>query len=118
MKTSNFAKHGNNINAVSISGCSPDAYKGREYKKLAPSWSIYKEYRKTGDVQRYIKRFKEEILAPLDATKVFKELGSDAILLCYEKEGEFCHRHLVAQWFEKELNIKVEEIRNIKIDNS
>lgn len=32
------------------------------------------------------------------------------ILLCFEKENEFCHRHLVATWLEKSLEIKVQEV--------
>ena len=35
----------------------------------------------------------------------------DVVLLCYEKPPQFCHRHLVAKWLEKELNIKVEELK-------
>ena len=25
----------------------------------------------------------------------------DIVLLCYEKPDEFCHRHLVAEWFNR-----------------
>jgi len=46
----------------------------------------------------------------LDAKKVYEELGEDSILLCWEKSGDFCHRRLVAEWLEKELNVKVNEI--------
>ena len=47
--------------------------------------------------------------------KVIQELtalggGHDVILLCFEKPGEFCHRHLVAQWLKSNLNIDVIEI--------
>ena len=33
------------------------------------------------------------------------------ILLCYEDNLEFCHRHIVAYWLEKTLNISVPEIK-------
>lgn len=34
----------------------------------------------------------------LNPNDILKELGEDAVLLCYEKPGDFCHRHLVSQW--------------------
>ncbi len=36
----------------------------------------------------------------------------DPVLLCWEQPGvdDFCHRALVAQWFERELKIKVPEL--------
>jgi hypothetical protein len=35
--------------------------------------------------------------------EVLRDLGDDAVLLCYEKPGQFCHRHLVAQWLKVDL---------------
>jgi uncharacterized protein (DUF488 family) len=51
----------------------------------------------------------QEILDRLDPRKVYQELGEDAILLCFEKAGEFCHRRLVAEWLERELGVEVPE---------
>ena len=34
------------------------------------------------------------------AFELAKELDNK-ILLCYEPKGEFCHRHIVAQWFKE-----------------
>lgn len=110
MKTSNFSKSGRNENSVAICAKIPDWYKGKCYKKLAPSYSIFTEWMKTHDKELYKKRFINEILSKLDPSSVFRDLGDDAILICYEKSGDFCHRRIVADWFEKELNIKVEEI--------
>jgi uncharacterized protein (DUF488 family) len=54
----------------------------------------------------------QEILDRLDPRKVFyDDLGEDAILLCWEKPGEFCHRRLVAEWIEAALGVKVPEMR-------
>jgi uncharacterized protein (DUF488 family) len=49
-------------------------------------------------------------LSKLDPQKVFSDLGQDAILLCWEKPGEDCHRRLVAEWLEGLLGIKVPEL--------
>ena len=46
---------------------------------------------------------KEEVLKFLDSFE------TDIILLCYEKSGDFCHRHIVADWIESELKKRVEE---------
>jgi len=51
----------------------------------------------------------EEILSKLDPEDVWKELGSDAVLLCYEAPGKFCHRRLAAEWLERELDVEIPE---------
>ena len=93
---------------VSIAGKCPDWYHGAEYKKLAPKWSFFSEWKNgshKGDNDYYTKNFYELVLNELDPAQVIKELegftgvSSDKIiLLCYEKPGDFCHRHLVADW--------------------
>lgn len=93
---------------VSIAGKCPDWYHGAEYKKLAPKWSFFSKWKNgshKGDNDYYIKNFYELVLDKLDPEQVIKELegftgvSSDKIiLLCYEKPGDFCHRHLVADW--------------------
>lgn len=103
-----------NLTPISIAAKAPIWYKGDEYKKLAPKWSFYSEWKNgshKGDNDYYIKHFKEEILDNLDPEQVLKELEGfsgvsedNIILLCYEKSGTFCHRHLVADWLNQ--NIK------------
>jgi uncharacterized protein YeaO (DUF488 family) len=100
---------------VSIAGKTPDFYKGYEYKKLAPKWNFFKVWKETHDNEYYIKHYQEEVIDKL----VFKEVLTDLLiltnsydlcLLCYEKSGDFCHRHLVADWFTKN-GVKCEEYR-------
>lgn len=59
---------------------------------------------KTGEITEaeYDRRYKEK-LAQLDKMALLNKIeafagGKDAVLLCYEKDGDFCHRHLVAEW--------------------
>lgn len=92
-------------NLISIARKSPDWFKGREYKKLAPSWSILNDYKTLlviGREKVYTERFYNEIIAPLDleVNTIIKELGENPVLLCYEKPDQFCHRFLVARWFQ------------------
>jgi hypothetical protein len=107
MKTSYFSSklwHGKN--AVAISRGIPKWYKGRAYKVLAPSWELIR----IKGTEEYTRRYRNEVLNRLDPKKVYKDLGDDAILLCWEKPGEFCHRRLVAKWLEEALGIKIPEL--------
>lgn len=109
MQTSYYAKY-RGPHGVSIAGYAPKGYKGREYKKLAPKFWFFKKYKADGDEASYTENFQREVLDHLDPRQVYEELGPDAVLLCYEKSGAFCHRHLVARWLEKHLGITITEV--------
>jgi len=109
MQTSFFAKY-KGENAVSISLSKPKWYTTcREYKKLAPSWNLLNKYKQDKDEVYYIKQYQKEILDKLDPKQVYEELGEDAVLLCWEKSGEFCHRFIVAEWLQDKLGIEIKE---------
>ena len=60
---------------------------------------------------RIVQNIIQKILQKLDKDTVLQELsamtgGQDFALVCYEKPGDFCHRHLVAEW----LGLNGEEI--------
>ncbi len=107
--TSYFAKLRSlpeNIVPISICGNAPDWYTGRQYKKLAPKYGFFMEWKKTHNNDYYIEHFDSEVLNILDAKIIYEELskmsnGKDIALICYEKPSDFCHRHLVAKWFTK-----------------
>jgi len=108
--TSNYARHGKDPNAVCISIKPIWWFKGRCYYPLAPTWDIVLGHKKgeiddKGYTTEYLK-----ILAKLDPKKVVEDLGDGAIMLCYESPKDFCHRHIVAHWLNKELNLGVDEI--------
>lgn len=139
--TSYFANIKNlekNYIPIAICGKSPDNYNGLEYKKLAPKWKFFKEWKENKDNNFYIDHFNEEvlnILNPLDVIgdledlikksnlydddlKIFLEIVNcmiwdnphiHIVLICYEKPGDFCHRHLVSKWLEDN-NIKCKEL--------
>lgn len=110
MKTSNFKKSGKDPNAVSIARGNPKGYKGKAYKFLAPSWELVK----VKDFNVYRERYKREVLSHLNAEEVYKTLGDDAILLCWEDDPKDCHRSIVAEWFEEKLGVNVKEYEPIK----
>lgn len=113
--TSYFAKlkelENHNVIPISICGKAPDWYKGLQYKKLAPKYGFFMEWRKNHDNDYYIEHFQAEVLDELDATEVVLDFSrldygfnvgeNDIALICYEKPSDFCHRHLVAECLNK-----------------
>jgi len=110
--TSYFAKLKSlpeNIITISICGKAPDWYKGLQYKKLAPKYGFFMEWKKNHDNDYYIEHFNKEVLSTLSADEVIDDIGflvaynqsKDICLICYEKPSDFCHRHLVANWLKR-----------------
>lgn len=86
------------------------------YPKLAPKKSFWQVWHDNiGKIPHeennkyYVEEYWCEVLSKLDSDEVYKELDG-SILLCYEKNTEFCHRHIVAAWFELLLGVTVSEI--------
>jgi len=91
--TSNFRKSGRDPAAVAISLGVPKWFHKRRYLHLAPDRDMIQ----MTDEQEYRRRY-AAILAKLDVHQVARDLGPGAVLLCWEPEEKFCHRHLVAEW--------------------
>jgi len=97
---------------VSISKKTPESFVVKViYKPLCPSWNLVMSY-KSGQItkEEYTTRYYDEILNNLDPAKTYQELGEDSILLCWERSGYFCHRHIVAKWLMDNLNITILEL--------
>ena len=125
-------------NRVSITGDGGNAwgYFGPSYKKLAPrlvtytryaekleelnklkedvnNLKTYYEYRKEIE-DEYIESYYETRLKNLDIFELLEILeqkfGKQIILLCHEPIDEFCHRRIVADYFELKTGIYIPEI--------
>ena len=46
----------------------------------------------------YIEEYYKQVLSKLDPERVYRKLDNST-LLCYEDPDDFCHRHVVAAWF-------------------
>lgn len=91
---------------IAICGRSPDSWRGLEYKRLAPKWEFFKVWKKNHDNDYYVREFNAQVIGKLNVRSVVMELqrmsgGKDIALVCYEKTGDFCHRHIVADWLRK-----------------
>ena len=113
--TGNFANEKKYISAgllpISIA-LSAKYFSGVLFRKLNPDWSFMNDSQSV-----YTKKFLSK-LDKLNPSLIFREIeflskGQDVVLLCHEKEGEFCHRRLVASWFETKLKIQVLELGNM-----
>ena len=121
MQTSYYAiiSH-SNPGAISISLKPPRGTRYKHYPALAPPGHLVSAYKHNGSIDEAGYRLQySKILKALDPLLVWNVLhhiageGNEPILLCYERRGEFCHRRLVAEWFEAHLDIQVLEYEPI-----
>lgn len=119
MKTSCFKLSAFAPGAVSIARQRPWYFHGRKYRPLFPPEDLLKDYRdRLVSRHDYQDRYFCEILGPLDAERVVKEIKalvapSEPVLLCWEYPQDadfFCHRRIVATWLEGKLNVEVPEV--------
>ena len=104
--TSSFnvaTKHYPNIKTVSISITSSEKFEGTYARELRPSKELLWAY-KNGEIDssEYREWYRDTILKPLKAIDVYEKYRGK-ILCCWEKQGDFCHRHLIIEWLTEEL---------------
>ncbi len=92
-------------------------YNGPCYPALAPKLDFWKTWHDNIGIipaeennKFYVQEYYSQVLSKLDPEKVYSDLDY-SILLCYEDNTEFCHRHIVAAWFEILLNVTVPEAK-------
>ena len=97
---------------IAISQGIPHWYHGQRNLHLAPSWAMIKL-----PPEEYNLQF-AELLSKLDPVAEFNAMevavGGGAILLCWEKPGEYCHRRLVAEWFKETMGVEVPEYSKLQ----
>jgi hypothetical protein len=105
--TSYFGKYRGD-KGVSIARWTPKWFVGETLLCFAPSTDLLNWWKKlTPELQHkldnqmtYVERYNRETLEPLVpyVHELAKQLDGK-VLLCYEKPEDFCHRHIVANWF-------------------
>lgn len=111
IRTSYFSINANHPDAVSISLYSPDWFHGEEYTLLTPQREMFRMWKDHPNLGNdwYRDQFYKTTLINLDVHKVARDMEGK-VMLCYEKSGDFCHRHLVADWL-RDAGYEVEEIK-------
>ena len=85
------------------------------YDKLAPTREILGL---KDNPEEYTRRYKKDVLGEHAAADVYRDLVrlakwtllNNIVLLCWERSGKFCHRHIVANWLSDYLSEPIEEI--------
>lgn len=99
--------------AVSVSRITPAWFPGPSLPFLAPPIGLVRAAKsgRTGHAQ-YEEIFRTNVLDRLPGRErlleIFHDIGPSLLLCCYEKPGDFCHRHLLAARF-REMGIDCEE---------
>ncbi len=87
-----------------------------EFRALATNWKLM-ENLKSNKISEaiFIKEYKKQ-LNNLNAKSIFEQInflssGNEPILMTHGNKTSFCHRHILAKWFEEELGVIVEEFK-------
>ncbi|MBR2704864.1 MAG: DUF488 family protein [Clostridia bacterium] len=105
-------------NLISISGDRGEdaGFVGKCIPELAPKKDFFRRYKDNkGKIpdevndRYYIEQYYTRVLSQVDIEELLKG-EVDPILLCYEKDQEFCHRHVVAEYIEMVYGVKVRDI--------
>ena len=93
MKTSNFRSY-NGDNGIAICLYPPLTWIGPQYINLAPDKESF-FLKKSGqiDEKQFEERYRKNILDKLDPQEIYNTF-KDKVLLCWEPEGQFCHRKI------------------------
>lgn len=119
IKTGSYKNCEGNYLTISISGDRGKSvnYGGQCFSQLAPKLSFWKIWHSNMGVipeeentMYYIDEYYKQVLSKLDPINIYNELDHK-ILLCYEDNMDFCHRHIVAEWLQILLGIEVPEVK-------
>lgn len=99
---------------ISIAGKTPEWFDGKKFKPLMPHYDWWKEWHdmfadkleSKESKEWYVKKYYDTVLKNLDQLSVARKLKDlvnwkPTFILCYETPEKFCHRHIVAEWFDK-----------------
>ena len=108
MKTSNFKIYKGD-NGIAICIYPPLDWAGPRFPMLEPPRKLFFS-RKADQIdnKEYEKQYREQVLSKLNAKNIYEQL-KDQVLLCWEPQGEFCHRRIISQWIFEQLGIEVPE---------
>ena len=105
---------------VSISRTAPSNSCDIQLIKLAPTADLLQKYKSNSITnEEYTSVYHNQLLKLendgyiakfVKALSTLQELKGDVVLLCYEKKGDFCHRHLLAEYLNNNHNTNIREL--------
>lgn len=116
-----FTSYFGNVNAlercgvvpISIARWSPRGWSGLKLTWLAPTSYMLSD---ACSMEEYVRQY-EEICKKIHPDWLLRQLqqmggGKDVALLCFERPGDFCHRHMLADYLNK-LGWDVKEFNSV-----
>lgn len=89
----------------------PRFFNGVSMKQVAPRRYMLNDALTDAE---YEALYRNDVLRLVDARSFINDLerssqGMDVALCCFEKPGDFCHRHILAKWLNEQTGIEVSE---------
>lgn len=99
-----------NVTPISVALWKPKFFNGASIIEVAPTRYMLSS---ACNMNEYLVLY-SRMLSDLNAFKILERInelseGKDVALCCYEKPGDFCHRHLLAEWLTKETGVEIIE---------
>ena len=119
MKTGYFKQIDNNLTLGYVSISLKSSKNNNvlfEFKSLAPNWKLM-DMLKSKEISEFDSEKEYLIqLNYLNAKTIFEQINFltgdyEPILMTHGNKSSFCHRHIVAKWFENELGVKIDEFK-------
>lgn len=103
--------HSANVEMIGIARYKPRFFNGFNIVAVAPKPFMLNDEMSEAE---YVSHYEKLVLEPLDIPKFVETLksmggGRDVALCCYEKPGQFCHRHLLSGWLNEKANLGIKE---------
>ncbi len=81
---------------------------------MAPNYKLLNDFKKKKiDEEKFVSLYNEQLdeLIPKNVLDHLESITGihEPVIMCHCAKTKFCHRHLVADWLEKNLKIKIEE---------
>ena len=89
----------------------PRFFRGISMKQVAPRRYMLDDRL---PAEEYIRMYRNDVIRLVAARSFIQDLerasrGMDVALCCFEKPGDFCHRHILAKWLNEQTGIEVSE---------
>ena len=99
---------------VSVAGITPEFFKGEKWLDFAPRKTFFSEW-KRGSItnEEYMRQYLKYLKTiPKEDIEELREMTryNKFVMCCYEKTGDFCHRHYLAAFLRRVYSFKVTEL--------
>ena len=99
---------------VSVAGITPDFFEGEKWTDLAPRRDFFSKWKKGELTNReYMKEYLKYLSTiPAEDIEELAQITREGkfVMCCYEKTGDFCHRHYLGAFLQKFYGFKVKEL--------